>query len=95
MVTTTELALLVLVLALLLGAYRIISVVKPFIVNAVVGLLVLLGATYVGVGVAITPMAVLVCALGGIPGAALVVILAYVDVAFAASVAPLAALAVA
>lgn len=95
MVTTTELALLVLVLALLLGAYRIISVVKPFIVNAVVGLLVLLGATYVGLGVAITPMAVLVCAVGGIPGAVLVVVLGYVDVAFAASVAPLAALAVA
>ncbi|QLD90508.1 pro-sigmaK processing inhibitor BofA family protein [Natronomonas salina] len=95
MVTTTELALLVLVLALLLGAYRIIKVVKPFIVNAVVGLLVLLGATYLGLGVAITPMAVLVCALGGVPGAILVIILAYLDIAFAASVAPLAGLAVA
>ena len=95
MVTTTELVLLVLVLALLLGAYRIIKVVKPFIVNAVVGLLVLLGATHFGLGVAITPMAVLVCALGGVPGAILVVILAYLDIAFVASVAPLAALAVA
>jgi hypothetical protein len=86
MVTTTEIALLVVVLALLFGAYRVIKAVKPFVVNAVVGVVILLGASFLGLGVEITPVAVLVCAVGGVPGAVLVVILAYVDVAFAGMV---------
>jgi len=93
MVTTTELVLLVLVLALLLGAYRIIRTIKPFIVNAVVGLVVLLIASFFGLGVEMTPLAVVICAVGGVPGALLVVVLAYLDIAFAGAVAPAAALA--
>ena len=92
MVTTTELALLVLLLALVLGAYRVVRLVRPFIVNAVVGLVVLLAASSLGLGLEITPMAVLVCALGGLPGALLVGLLAYLDVAFVGAVAPLGAL---
>lgn len=91
MVTTTELGLLLVVLALLVGAYRIIRAVKPFVVNAVVGVVVLLIASWLGLGVQITPIAVLICAVGGVPGALLVVALAYLDVAFAATLAPLAA----
>ena len=89
MVTTLEVALLLLVLAVLFGAYRVIRVVRPFIVNAVVGLLVLLLANWLGLGVQITAMAVLICALGGVPGALLVIILAYLDIAFAGMVAPI------
>ncbi len=92
MVTTTEIALLLLVLALLFGAYRIVKTVKPLIVNAIVGVIILFVANFLGLGVAITPIAVLVCAVGGVPGAVLVILLAYVDVAFAATLAPLAAL---
>ena len=95
MVTTTELVLLVLLLVLLLLAVRILKVLKPFVVNAVVGLVVLLIASYVGLGLEISMVTVLVCAVGGVPGALLVVALAYFDVAFVASVAPMAALAVA
>ena len=82
MVTALEIGLLVLVLALLFGAYRLIRAVKPLIVNAVVGLIVLLLAGYVGYGVAITPVVVLIVALGGLPAAVLVIILAYVGVVF-------------
>jgi hypothetical protein len=89
MVTTTELILVVVVLALLLGAYRIIRAVKPLIVNAVIGLIVLFVASFLGLGVEITPIAVLICALGGVPGAILVVILASLDVAFVATLSPL------
>jgi hypothetical protein len=95
MVTTTEIALLVLALALLFGAYRIIKTVKPLIVNAIIGVIILLVANFVGLGVSITPIAVLVCAVGGVPGAVLVILLSYLDIAFAGMLAPLASLAVA
>jgi hypothetical protein len=88
MVTTLEIGLLVAVLALLFGAYTIIKAVKPFIVNAVVGVVVLVVASFLGVGVEITPVAVLICAVGGIPGAILVLLLAYTGIAFAGMAAP-------
>jgi len=95
MVTTTEIALLVLALALLFGAYRIIQTVKPLVVNAIVGVIILLIANFVGLGVQITPIAVLVCAVGGVPGAVLVILLAFLDIAFAGMLAPLLSVAVA
>ena len=61
MVTTLEIGLLVGVLALLFGAYAVIKTVKPFIVNAVVGVIVLVIASFLGIGVEITPVAILVC----------------------------------
>jgi len=88
MVTTLEIALLVAVLALLFGAYTVIKTVKPFIVNAVVGVLVLVVASFLGIGVEITPVAVVICAVGGIPGAILVLLLAYTGIAFAGVAVP-------
>jgi len=93
MVTTLEIGLLVGVLALLFGAYAVIKTVKPFIVNAVVGVIVLVIASFLGIGVEITPVAILVCAIGGIPGALLVILLAYLGVAFAGMAAPVGVLA--
>jgi hypothetical protein len=89
MVTTTEIALLALALALLFGAYRIIQTVRPLVVNAIVGVIILLIANFVGLGVQITPIAVLVCAVGGVPGAVLVILLAFLNIAFAGMLAPL------
>ena len=82
MVTPVEIGLLVLVLVLVFGAYRIIKAVKPLIVNAVVGLIVLALAGWLGYGVVITPIVVLLVAFGGVPAAILVLLLAYLDVAF-------------
>ncbi len=93
MVTTIEIALLVAILALLFGAYTIIKTVKPFIVNAVVGVIVLVIASFLGLGVEITPIAVLICAVGGIPGAILVILLAYLGIAFAGMAVPIGVLA--
>ena len=87
MVTFFEIVLLLAVLALLLGAYRVVRALRPFIVNAVVGLLVLVIASALGASVDVSPLVVLVCAVGGVPGAILVLLLAYLDVAFAATVA--------
>lgn len=92
MVTTTEIALLLLVLVLLFGAFRVMKTIKPLIVNAIVGVIILVVASFLGVGVQITPIAILVCAIGGVPGAILVILLAYLDIAFAGMLAPLAAL---
>jgi len=54
MVTTTEIALLLLVLVLLFGADTVIKIIKPLIVDAVVGVIILLVANLGGLGVANT-----------------------------------------
>lgn len=83
MVTGLEIAILVLVLAFVLGAAKVVRAVKPFIVNAVVGLLVLFVAEAVfGFSVSITPIALVIVALGGFPGAVLVLLLAFFGVGF-------------
>ena len=82
MVTPVEIGLLVLVLVLVFGAYRLIKAVKPLIVNAVIGLIVLALAGWLGYGVVITPIVVLLVAFGGVPAAILVLLLASLDVAF-------------
>ncbi|SDR26517.1 pro-sigmaK processing inhibitor BofA family protein [Natronobacterium texcoconense] len=83
MVTGLEIILLVLVLAAVLGASTIIQTVRPFIVNAVVGLLVLFLAQAVfGLSVAVTPIVLVIVALGGVPGSLLVILLSLFGVAF-------------
>ncbi len=82
MVSGLELGLLAVVVIALVGAHRAIRTVKPLIVNAVVGLLALLVAGFVGFGVSITPIVVLIVALGGLPGAILVLLLAHLDLLF-------------
>ena len=93
MVTPIEIGLLVVLLAVLVGAYAVVKMVKPFVVNAVVGVIVLLIASFLGVGVEITPIAVLICAVGGVPGALLVILLAYLGIAFAGMAVPVGVLA--
>ena len=83
MVTALELGVLVVAVAVLLGSYRLLHAVRPFIVNAVVGLVALILAALLGYGVEITPIVLLIVAIGGLPGAILVVLLAYLGIAFA------------
>jgi len=61
---------------------------RALVVNAIVGLLILFVANAIGLGVQLSIVALLVCAVFGVPGAILVILLAALDVAFAASVAP-------
>ncbi|KYH25227.1 hypothetical protein HAPAU_28120 [Halalkalicoccus paucihalophilus] len=82
MVTGLEIAILIAVIVLLLGSYRVIHTVRPFIVNAVVGLVALILASVFGFGVEITPIVLLIVAIGGVPGALLVILLAYLNIAF-------------
>jgi len=89
MATTLEFVLVALVLVALFGAYRVIRAVKPFVVNAVVGLVVILLAQALGAAVAVTPVALLVVAIAGFPGALLVVLLASLGVTFVPGLATL------
>jgi inhibitor of the pro-sigma K processing machinery len=58
-------------------------------VNAIVGLLVPIVANAVGIGVQISLVRLLICAVLGIPGAIIVILLALLNVAFAATLVPL------
>lgn len=54
--------------------------------NAIGGLVLLVLANAVGLGVQISILTLLICAALGVPGAILVLLLALFDVAFAASI---------
>ena len=82
MVTGLELAVLAVALVLLLGTTYILQAVRPLIVNAVVGLLVFLAAGWLGVGVEVNWLTLAVVAIGGLPGAVLVVLLSVFGLAF-------------
>ncbi|EMA53106.1 pro-sigmaK processing inhibitor BofA family protein [Halococcus thailandensis] len=82
MVTGLELAALAVALVLLFGAARILQAVRPLIVNAVVGLLVFLAASWFGIGVEVNWLTLAVVAIGGLPGAVLVVLLSVFGLAF-------------
>ena len=73
-----------------LRAYLTVRAIKPLVVNAIVGVVILVVANVADLGVAITPIAGVVRAVGSLPGAILVLLLAYFDVAFAGMIAPLA-----
>jgi inhibitor of the pro-sigma K processing machinery len=62
---------------------------RALLVNAVVGLLILFVANVVGLGVQISIVALLICAVFGVPGALLVILLTALDVTFAATITPL------
>lgn len=88
MVTLVEVGLLALAVIAVVVGYRLLKNVKALVVNAIVGVVVLVLANVLGLGVEISLVAVLVCAVAGIPGAILVILLSLVDVAFVVAVAP-------
>ncbi len=82
MATPIEFGLLLLVAVAVIAAYVVLRALKPFIINAVLGLIVLAIAGFLGFDVAVSPIVVLVVAVGGIPGALLVLLLAHFGVLF-------------
>ena len=82
MATPIELGLLALALAAIVGIYLTMKIVKPLIVNTIVGLIVLFLASYLGFGVEIGLIVILLVAFGGLPAAILVIILAQLGIAF-------------
>jgi inhibitor of the pro-sigma K processing machinery len=62
---------------------------RALVVNAVVGLVVLILANVLGLGVQVSVITLLICAVFGVPGAILVILLSLLDIAFTASLLPL------
>lgn len=66
-------------------AYYFFKMLKPLIINSIVGLVILFVVNTLGiVSVAYSLPAILVIAFGGVPGAVLVILLAHLDIAFMA-----------
>lgn len=64
------------IVVLLLGISLIWRSLRDFIINGVSGLLLLyLSSTYIGIGVTVNALTLLVCAIGGVPGAILILAL--------------------
>jgi inhibitor of the pro-sigma K processing machinery len=61
---------------------------RALVINAIVGLIILFIANVIGLGVQISVITLLICAIFGVPGAILVILLAVLDIAFAASIIP-------
>ncbi|MFD1565488.1 pro-sigmaK processing inhibitor BofA family protein [Haloarchaeobius amylolyticus] len=81
--TGLELLLLILVLLLVLAAAQLVAVARPFIINTVGGLVVLYLAQVVfGVTVAVSPLTIVIVAIGGVPGSVLVLALSLFGIAF-------------
>lgn len=58
------------------------------LINTIVGLVVLILANIVGLGVEISIATLLICTIFGVPGALVVILLAFLDVAFVAAALP-------
>ncbi len=63
--------------------YKILKTATSLAINAVLGVLILMAAKLLlGLEIAITWVAVLVCAIGGIFGALVIIVLNYLKIAF-------------
>ena len=88
MVTAIEVGVLIAAVIGLLLAIRYRRTVRALAINAIIGLLVLAVANAIGIGVELSVWTLLVCAIAGLPGALLVIILALLDIAFVAATVP-------
>jgi TM2 domain-containing membrane protein YozV len=82
MVDAITVAVLAIAVVALVFARQILGSLKMLAANAVGGVLTIMVASWFGFGVALTPMTLLITALAGVPGAILVLLLAYGGVAF-------------
>jgi len=82
----TGLAILVVAIAAFIGVYYFFKVVKYLVVNSIVGLILLfisnflLGMLNISFSVDINWVSILICAVGGIPGVIIVILLGFLDV---------------
>jgi TRAP-type C4-dicarboxylate transport system permease small subunit len=71
-----ELGLIVLLIVIVFGAFLILKSIKNFIINAVVGLVILFIANSIaGMGIGYSWLVILICGIGGVLGAFLVILL--------------------
>jgi len=81
MIQTGILGLIVLALAIVFGAFIILRSIKNFLVNAVVGLVILFLANAIaGLGIGYSLVVILICAIGGALGAILIILLHFIGI---------------
>ena len=79
----TEISVLILALIVAYVLYKLLKTATSLAVNAVLGVLIIIVAKFLlGLEIAITWIAVLVCAIGGIFGALVIIALNYLKLAF-------------
>ena len=82
----TGFAILVVAIAAFISVYYFFKVVKYLVVNSIVGLILLfisnflLGMLNMGFSVDINWVSILICAIGGIPGVIIVILLGFLNV---------------
>ncbi|MGB9929816.1 MAG: pro-sigmaK processing inhibitor BofA family protein [Methanosarcina sp.] len=82
-VGTTEIMVLILAVVVAFVLYKVLKTASSLAINAVLGVIVLIVAkVLLGLEIAITSIAVLICAIGGIFGALVIIVLNYLKLAF-------------
>ncbi len=76
----SSLVLLIVAVLILAGLYFLIKDVKYLIVNAILGVIILFLARFIGINVPIDLIAVIISAIAGIPGAILLIILSLLGI---------------
>ena len=72
----SDVGLILLFIAIVFGAFLILRSLKNFVVNAIMGLLILLLANVIaGLGIGYSWLVILICGIGGVLGAFLVIML--------------------
>jgi len=85
-ITINGLAILVVAIAAFVAVYYVLKVIKYLIVNSIIGLILLFISNFViemldlGFSVDINWVSILICALGGIPGVIIVILLGFLNV---------------
>jgi hypothetical protein len=78
-----EITVLILAIIVAVVLYKILKTATSLAVNAVLGVLILIAAKFIlGLEIAITWLAIVICAIGGIFGALIIIILNYLKIAF-------------
>lgn len=79
----TEIIVLVLAIIVALVLYKVLKTATSLAINAVLGIIILIAAkSFFGIQVVITWLAIVICAIGGIFGALLVILLNYLKLGF-------------
>jgi hypothetical protein len=78
-----ELGFFILIIVIVFGAFLILKSIKNFLINAIAGLLILFLANFfAGLGIGYGWLVILICGIGGVFGAFLVILLHLLDLGF-------------
>ncbi len=78
-----DLVLVILIIAIIFGLFLLLKSITHFIVNAIIGLIILfLANTFLGLGIAYSWLVIIICAIGGVLGAILVIIIHLLGLGF-------------